>query len=61
MAELLGIAISTYNQYENGVRSIPNEAAHEICEILDIEISNFFSPKNFTISKHRQKQPTKRR
>ena len=51
IANELNITISTYCQYENGNRSIPCECAKKIAEILNCDISELFTPKNFTISK----------
>lgn len=51
MAKLLGIATSTYNQYENSQRGIPAEIVKKISKILDIEAEEFFLPSKFTISK----------
>lgn len=51
MATLLGIATSTYNQYENSQRGIPTEIVKKISKILDIEAAEFFLPSKFTISK----------
>jgi len=51
MAYMLGIAISTYNQYETGSRSVPAEIANKISGILSIEVAKIFLPKKFTVSK----------
>ena len=48
---MLGIAVSTYNQYENGVRSVPKDAARRISEILQIPLDDIFLPEKFTVSK----------
>ena len=52
MAKLLGIGVSTYNQYEKSHRTIPDEIKQKIVEILEIsQESEFFLPVRFTISK----------
>lgn len=51
MAKMLDVAVSTYNQYENGNRSIPNDIAEKMSEILGKPIDSIFLPKNFTVSK----------
>lgn len=42
---------NTYVQYELGYRSIPYEAAKSISEILEINMEEFFIPKNLTFRK----------
>jgi len=51
MSKLLRIGISTYNQYETGARSVPADIATEISKILLINVSEFFLPAKFTLSK----------
>lgn len=51
MATKLKIAVSTYNQYETGNRSVPADIAKSICEILKVDISFIFLPIKFTVSK----------
>ena len=51
MAENLGIAISTYNQYENAIRSIPANIAAKISNILQVKNEDIFLPLKFTVSK----------
>jgi len=51
MANNLKIAVSTYNQYENGVRSVPKETADKIAAILNVDVADIFLPSKFTISK----------
>lgn len=46
-----GIAISTYSQYENGLRSVPIKTAECIAELLGCELSEIFLPQKFTVSK----------
>ena len=48
-AESIGIPVSTYNQYENGNRSIPAEIASKICEILGVNYASIFLASSFTI------------
>lgn len=38
MAELLGISVSTYSNYENNYREPKLDLIHQICEILGIEL-----------------------
>ena len=49
MAKILGVAVSTYNQYEKAQRSIPNDIAEKIANILNVEISDIFLPTKFTV------------
>lgn len=51
MAKELSVAISTYNQYENGIRNVPTEAAKKIANILETEVDKIFLPTKFTVSK----------
>lgn len=51
MAYQLGIAASTYNQYETGARAVPAEVAERIGEILGVEKSEIFLASKFTVSK----------
>lgn len=45
------IAISTYSQYENGLRTVPLETAECIAKFLGCELNEIFLPKKFTVSK----------
>lgn len=51
IAQRLGIAVSTYNQYEKGRRGIPYDKVILIAEILGVDKECIFSPAKFTISK----------
>lgn len=51
MAEILGIGISTYCQYETGKRSVPVEVVENITNILNINKNDIFLPTKFTVSK----------
>ena len=51
MADLLGIAVSTYCQYETGKRNLPAEIVNRISKILNIDINDIFLPTRFTVSK----------
>lgn len=51
MAGQLKIAVSTYNQYENGARSVPKEIAEAAATILGVAVSEIFLPTKFTVSK----------
>jgi len=53
MAKILGIGISTYNQYENSERNIPYEKAKKIAQILSVNINEIFLPTKFTVSKNK--------
>lgn len=51
MASRLGIAPSTYNQYETGSRKVPADVAEKIGSILEVEVSQIFLATKFTVSK----------
>lgn len=51
MANVLGIAVSTYNQYETGARGIPNNIANNVAKILNVKVNELFSPTKFMINK----------
>lgn len=51
IAAYAGIAISTYSQYENGLRSVPLKTAECIAELLGCGLSEIFLPQKFTVSK----------
>ena len=51
IANKVGIAISTYCQYENGVRNVPREIAEKVAGILGVSINEIFLPEKFTVSK----------
>jgi len=51
MARELKIGVSTYNQYENSQRNVPDKIASKIAEILGVNIEQIFLPTKFTISK----------
>lgn len=52
MAKLLGIGVSTYNQYEKSHRTMPEEIKQKIVEILEIRHEEeIFLPVRFTVSK----------
>ena len=50
-AQKLGLAQSTYCQYETGRRVVPAEIATQICLILGVAQEDIFLPKSFTVSK----------
>ena len=50
-SKLLGIAQSTYCQYERGKRAVPVEVAKRICQKLNVAEAEIFLPKMFTVSK----------
>lgn len=51
IADQLGIAVSTYSQYETGARGVPRERAERICKLLNCEVKDIFLPERFTVSK----------
>lgn len=51
ISEQLGVAISTYSQYETGARCIPRERAKAIANLLNCEVSEIFLAEKFTVSK----------
>lgn len=52
VASAVGIATSSYNQYETGARNIPADIAQRIADTLGVEVGEIFLPTKFTISKH---------
>ena len=51
IAKKIGVAISTYNMYEKGNRSVPDAIADKIAIILGVKRDEIFSPTRFTVSK----------
>lgn len=51
MATSLEIAVSTYNQYENGARNVPKSIADAAAHILGVKVEEIFLPTKFTTSK----------
>lgn len=51
MAAMLEVAVSTYNQYENGARGVPKDIAEKASDILGVKLREIFSPTKFTVSK----------
>lgn len=51
MSIKLGIAVSTYNMYENGQRKIPSHIAKNIANILDLSVNDLFIPSTFRTHK----------
>ena len=51
MASQLSVAVSTYNQYENGTRSVPRKIAESVAKVLGVEIGEIFLATKFTVSK----------
>jgi len=51
MADILGIGVSTYCQYETGKRNVPAETVDSIAKILNINKDDIFLPIKFTVSK----------
>lgn len=49
MAAKVGVAASTYCQFETGARTIPSEMAEKIGEILNVDVQQIFLPIRFTI------------
>lgn len=52
VAKGVGIGVSTYCQYETGLRGVPAEVANKIARFLDVEVGEIFLPTKFAISKH---------
>lgn len=51
VAGAVGIATSSYNQYETGARNIPADIAQRIADVLGVETGEIFLPIKFTVSK----------
>ena len=51
IAKQIGVATSTYSQYENGIRSVPLEKATAISDVLGCQVEDIFLPSKFTVSK----------
>ena len=49
VAKMSGIAVSTYNQYERGARTVPPEAAERIAGALEVQVDDIFLPAKFTV------------
>ena len=47
MAELLGISVSTYSNYENNYREPKLDIIHQICEILGLELDELLGLSQF--------------
>lgn len=48
-AKTLGLAQSTYSQYETGKHTVSAEVAAQICLILGVDQEDIFLPKIFTV------------
>lgn len=59
MAKILGVGLSTYNQYENCQRSVPSEIAERISKVLKVPRHQIFLPVKFTVSKQKGSPTTK--
>jgi len=51
VAGAVGVATSSYNQYETGARSIPADIAQRIADVLGVKREDIFLPTKFTVSK----------
>ena len=49
MAESINVSVGCYNMYENNQRKIPKSKAEQIAQILECNISEIFTPSNFTV------------
>lgn len=49
VASAVGVATSSYNQYETGARSIPADVAARIASVLDVDMGEIFLPTKFTV------------
>lgn len=54
MADLLGIGLTTYHQYESTDRDVPYIVAKKIAEIFQVNIEDIFLPTRFTLSKNKK-------
>lgn len=52
MASHLGIAVSTYNQYENGARNIPAAVALAAANYLGVNVEDIFYPQSSRLAKN---------
>jgi len=50
VAARVGIAVSTYSQYENGLRSVPIDLAAAIATVVGCSMEDIFLPTKFTVS-----------
>lgn len=53
MADLLGIGLTTYHQYETSDRDIPYKVAKGIASIFNLQVEEIFLPTRFTVSKYK--------
>ena len=51
MAERIGVAASTYCQFETGARTLTAETAQKICTVLEVEERQLFVPIRFKVRK----------
>ena len=54
VAANIGVATSSYNQYETGARSIPADIAERIAGVLGVARDDIFLPVKFTVREHTQ-------
>ena len=54
MANLLGIGLTTYHQYESSDRDVPYKIAKKIAAIFGVNVEDIFLPTRFTISKRKK-------
>lgn len=52
VANNIGVATSSYNQYETGARCIPADVAERIASVLGVETGEIFLPAKFTVRDH---------
>lgn len=52
VAANVGVATSSYNQYETGARNIPADVAERIASVLGVDVGEIFLPIKFTIREH---------
>lgn len=53
VAAAVGVATSSYNQYETGARSVPADVAERIASVLGVEMGEIFLPSKFMVREQR--------
>lgn len=49
IAASVGVATSSYSQYETGARNVPADVAARIATVLGVGVEEIFLPTKFTI------------
>jgi len=55
VAARVGVAVSSYNQYETGSRNIPTDIAEKIAAALGVKTDEIFLPVKFAIREKAEK------